>query len=236
MNLDYEISASSSISELNASSDIQPQDKQVIKYKVPYCKELSPENIVAVLTPYEEIIKQLEAFLLWRFPLQSLIFLIYFNICSLLIYLFDLSFVNVLIIILVTIVILAMIHEHKSVVHSFFFPQIPEEKSKFQSNRIYTLTELSHPISTIGSRIYCFYHSCFQKATDMSFLGQFSWISILVCLFVFFKIVKTFWIIVISTNTILILPGIIFHPSVYPKIKDNLNWMMMVISPKLRND
>ena len=234
--MDYELSSSSSTSELNAAAETPPPEELRIKYKVPYIQELSKENIVRVLTPYKGIIDQIQAILLWRWPVQSAILLIYFNIWSLITYLLDLSFINVLIIILVTVVYLAILHRRKGVLSSFFFPPIPTDKDPTAPNRIYSLEEISELFSTVGSRLYCFAQSCLQKATDMSFFGQLSWIAILLCMFVFFKIARTFWICVITVNFFLTVPGIIFRPNIYPRFSDNLQWLMMVISPKIKDD
>ena len=234
--IEYEFSSSSSTSELNAVAETPPPEEPKIKYKVPYIEELSKENIVKVLTPYKGLIDQIQAVLLWRWPVQSTILLIYFNLWSLITYLLDLSFINVLIIILVTVVYLAILHRKKGVVSSFFFPPIPVNKDEEQSNRIYSLEEISELLSTVGSRFYCFAQSCLQKATDMSFFGQLSWIAILLCMFVFFKIARTFWICVITVNFFLTVPGIIFRPNIYPRFKYNLQWLMMVISPKIKDD
>ena len=234
MDDDYS-SSSASESNISALDQIQTEEPK-IKYKVPYCNELSEANIVAILTPHKRIIDQIQAFLLWRWPIQSVIFLLYFNAWAFITYLLDLSFINILIIILTTVVFLAIVHEKKNVLTSFIFPPIPVDKDLDQPNRIYSLPEIAVVISTIGSRLYCFMQSCFQKATDISFLGQLSWIAILSCMFVFFKIVRTFWICLFIINSILIVPGILFRPSIYPRIKDNLQWMMMVISPKEKDD
>ena len=232
--MDLEFSSSSSASELNL--DVTPPEEPQVKYKVPYCPELRKENIVRILTPYKEIVDQIQSLLLWRWPAQLAIIFIYVNACALLAYYCNFSFINILIIFLFTFVMMAIIHEHKGVVSSFFFPPIPVDQDPNAPNRIYSLDEVAGLISTIGSRLYCFYHSCFQKCTHMSFIGQLSWISILLSMFVFFKIMKTFWIVLACTELILVVPGIIFNPNVYPKIKDNLTWTMMVISPKLKDE
>ena len=125
-----------------------------------------------------------------------------------------------------------MIHEHTGRLSSFFFPKIPIDYETDAPNRRYYIEDLSEIISAIGYRLYWFYQNCLQMSTNVSFIWQLLWIMILICLFIFFRIIPTLWINIILTNGILIIPGLIFHPSIYPKIKDNLDMIMLFLSSK----
>lgn len=231
---DFGFSASSSNSEL-AQEAQQHEEQQTIRLNVPYSPELNEQNLVEILTPYKDTIDKIQAFFLWRRPIQLILALLYINFWAIIIYFLNLSIINVTIIITVSLVYIAMIHEHHGVLSSVFFPSVPVDFDSTASNRIYPLENIAHIISVFGSRYYSFYNSCFIKLSDLSFFGQLSWISILVCMFIFFKVVRTFWVVLFLLDGILILPGFLFHPSIYPHISENMNWMLVFVSPKLRD-
>ncbi|EAY02746.1 hypothetical protein TVAG_466060 [Trichomonas vaginalis G3] len=231
---EFGFSASSSNSELNQEAQ-QHDEAQVIKFNVPYAPELSEDYLIEILTPYKETIDKLQAFFLWRRPIQLILVLLYINFWAIIIYLLNLSFINISIIITVSFVYIMMIHERHGVVSNIFFPPVPVDYDSTASNRIYPLENIAHIISIFVSRFYSFYNSCFTKLSDLSFVGQLSWISILVCMFIFFKIVRTFWIVMFFIDGLLILPGFLFNPAIYPSISDNMQWVLTIISPKLRD-
>lgn len=231
-----DISSSSSAQDLNIDNMQPGTEEPPVKFKVPSCQQLEKEHLVQMLTPYKQYIDQFLALVLWRRPIQLILCLIYINTVSFLIYFLHFSFINVLIIFISTITFISLVYVNHNAFTKFFFPPVLTYGEATETNRIFTLEEIAEVISVVGSRIHCFLQSCAIRATDKNIFGQLAWIAILCCMFVFFKVAKTFWIFYGIINAIFIVPGFIFHPAINPSIKDYLKWVMMVIAPKIKED
>jgi len=223
------------MSELNTESLPPIQEEPPVRFRVPSCPELDKDVICQQLKKYEQLIYRFEAIILWRKPIQLIVLFFLVNFVALFVYYFSISIINVFIITVTLIVALILINNSKS----FRFELLPKIESAGnieESNRIFTLEELSVFLSTVGSRVHCFWLSCEKKAKDMSFFGQIIWIGLLTCAFIFFKLARTFWTLLIPLDIIMILPGFLFHPSIHPMIHDYLQWLMMIVAPKVKDE
>lgn len=214
-----------------------PEDLPEIKFRVPSAPFLESQNIKSILQPYEHIIDQIQALLLLRRPVQfgllaflceSFLFICYFavfNFFQFIIFITALYFLTYI-----------LINKYSSFIKDNLFPEIEDRGNEDEPNRIYSLDDISSLLSVFGSRIHTFFLGCKQKAEDPTVFGQIVWIVFVFCFFVIAVIVRTFPLFFLIQHTILFLPGLIFHPQIYPSAIPWLQKLMTTIAPKIKDD
>ena len=116
---------------------------------------------------------------------------------------------------------------------TFFVKYIKKESlEKDESDEL--VDKFTYFLSTIGSRIHCFYLACKQKGEDDSLVSRIIWLWFLSCLFLLTKIISTYSFFFIVTHLILIMTPIYFQPSVYPVFSIYVNKIMELVAPKIK--
>lgn len=215
-----------------------PPEVPEIKFRVPSTPCLDSKNIKKILKPYKKIIDFIQELLLWRRPFQFLLLTFFAESFLFTVYITNMGFFQFVVFLLFLYFIVYII----AVKYSRYiniFPSVEDESyrgSEDEPNHVYSLDELSSLISIIGSRLHTFFLGCKQKAEDPTIFGQIVWVIFLFCFFVIVVIVKTFPILFLSLHAILFLPGIIFHPLIYPSVLPWLQRLMRTIAPKIKDE
>lgn len=219
----------------NLAEIAAPPEVPEIKFRVPSTPSLDSKNIIQILKPYESIIDHIQELLLWKRPLQFGLLTFFAESFLIIVYIADMGFFQFVFFILMiyfTIYIISVKYSNNFA----FFPPIEDRGNEDDPNRIYSLEELSSLISIFGSRLHTFFLGCKQKAEDPTIFGQIVWIFFLFCFFVILVIVKSFPILFLTVHSILYLPGIIFHPLIYPIVLPWLQRLMRTIAPKIKDE
>lgn len=212
----------------------QPPEVPEIKFRVPSAPCLAQEKIAAMLAPYEYAIQQAEAMLLLRRPKEFMDIVLAIQSVLVALYLFSSGLLSDACVIFCLAVLCVIVFKHnRELFMTGIFRPLDDFGRPDEPNRIYTIDEIARFISVIGSRVHCFFLGCRQKATDKTVVGQLLWLSFLSCCFVAASILKTRVVLYFLVNVVLILPGIVFHPAVYPKISSFLTTLMTTIAPKM---
>jgi hypothetical protein len=190
-----------------------------------------------LLRPHAYFLEQAQAILLLRRPVFFGVLVGCVEVCITVTCFFDIPFFAGLTLLFAAFGICdTVIKENEDFFLRVVFPPITDLGTQDEPNRIYPLEDLASFISTVGSRIHCFFLGCSQKSDDPTFLGRLIWILFLVCLFVIFALLPTFVVFVIAAQLILFLPGVLFHPFVYPWISPFLQEVMKSVAPKVKVD
>jgi hypothetical protein len=212
-------------------------DTEEVQLRVPSCPALEIGNIMQWLTPHEYFLQQAQAILLLRRPVFFAALAGCLELSLVVSYFFEIDFFAGLTLLFGLFgASVAVIKAHQDFFLEVVFPPIMDFGSRNESNRIYPLEDLASFISTVGSRIHCFFLGCSQKSDDATFLGRLIWILFLVCLFVIFAVLPTFVVFVVAVQLVLFLPAVLFHPSVYPWIAPILQKLMKSVAPKMKVD
>lgn len=220
----------------NLAEIAAPPGVPEIKFRVPSTPSLDSANIQKILQPYESIIVHIQELLLWKRPLQFGLLIFFAESFLFIVYYTDMGFFQFVLFILMIYFFICIIFLKYSYYVKKFFPPIKDRGNEDDPNRIYSLEELSSLISIFGSRLHTFFLGCKQKAEDPTIFGQIVWIIFLFCFFVILVIVKSFPILFLTVHSIIYLPGIIFHPLIYPTVLPWLQRLMRTIAPKIKDE
>jgi hypothetical protein len=209
------------------------QVEEEIKFRVPSCPELDHANIARILSPYENLIDQVQAILLWRRFSVSAICVGIIELCFRFGKIYQIQFCNGLVLLIAACSLCHFIYRsHREFFLTVVFPPIVDRGGQDESNRIYSLDEVARFISIFGSRIHCFWLGCVQKASDRSVAGRLVWVMFLVCMFTLFTIVPTYLIGYVGVHAVLVLP-VVLHPKIYPLVLPQLQQLLRLIAPKI---
>ena len=170
----------------------------------------NPDELKAKLHEKENIVLGLQGILLFRLIPQFIIIFVLINLVFIICGVLDLTFLAVA-------TLLAIIYTLGKVVYgiagekiiAFFFPSEFDKGTQDQSNHVRSVDDVADLISGCP---------CLQKCPLKCEQGGFpiKRLIVLGVLFLIFCITGTFWLNVIVVNLILILPGVLLHPAVYP--------------------
>jgi hypothetical protein len=216
-------------------ADEVPPDEEV-KLRVPSCPALEVSNIVRALSPYRYVIDQVQAILLWRRPSQFAATFGTVAAVFMVVHLFRLNILSSVVFLTAAGAVAVFVFDsHRSYFVAEYFPPVVDRGQPTDPDRVYSLEELAGAISIIGSRIHCFWLGCVQKATDQSVVGQVIWLLFLLCMFALFAIIPTLLVMEGLALSIVVLPGVLFHPAVYDTMRPTLDQLMRLIAPKVRD-
>jgi hypothetical protein len=217
----------------SSSADDTSQVEEEIKFRVPSCPELDHANIARILSPYENLIDQVQAILLWRRFSVSAICVGIIELCFRFGKMYQIQFFNGLVLLISVCCLCHFVYRsHREFFLTVVFPPITDRGGQDESNRIYSLDEVAHFISIFGSRIHCFWLGCVQKASDRSIVGRLLWVMFLICMFTLFTIVPMSLIGYVAVHAVLVLP-VVLHPKIYPLVLPQLQQLLRLIAPKV---
>ena len=178
----------------------------LLKYK--------PDDFVKVIEPYSEWFFRLESMLFWRRPIPMAILLVIVEFTFIFIRCGHLSFLSVLSMIFAFRYIIELLYrKFGDKISAVLFQPIDLGKEG-ESNRIYPILPFCQRASYLCSVIYnkIVEFKKFIKTTK----GQFVPLILSAVGFFVFWVIGTFWPTFFLVNLILLAPGILMHPQVFP--------------------
>ena len=214
----------------------QPPEIPEIKFRVPSAPWLAKENIARILLPYEYAIQQVQAMLLMRKPREFVVVVMLIEVVFIVLYQLNSGVLSDVCVIISALMLCALVFgQNREYLMENVFTPVEDLGRPGEPNRIYSIDELADLISIVGSRVHCFVLGCQQKASDRTVVGQMLWMFFLLCCFVAAAILRARMVLWFLVNMVLFLPGIVFHPAVYPSIAPFLNTVMVTIAPKVKD-
>lgn len=183
----------------------------------------NPDHVYQVFLPYNKLIDQIQAVLLWRLPIPLIIALLIINIFFFFAHYLEIGALSVfLFFVFLYHTILFISEKFGTTIASFLFPNFnPEEyRNESVSNHIYPLRDITDYFSFLIFKLVTFYEKIFYTKTSLFDALIYSGVAFI--LFLIFYLIDSFWIIFCLTNLIILLPGFIFHPVINPYIKPYL--------------
>jgi hypothetical protein len=204
------------------------------KLRVPSCPALEHSNLCWILRPYELSIQRLESILLWHRPIHFAILLILVELFFLVAVVYSIGSLAVIaVLVAVTVILCFFFRFQDSMFITLLFPPLIPSGSPNASNRIRPIEDIAYLVAIAGSRLHCFYVSVTEMAGDTSFVGRILWILFLTSNAAGCSVIPSSVLFAMFFNVIVILPGIVFHPWVYPTSEPILCLFMDLMAPTI---
>ena len=176
----------------NLSSDTsdEPSSPQTttLALRVPSSPILDKNKIRLFLMPFRSIIQFILYILMFRNPAQYAFILVNVEVIFFIIHYFNFGFLECTMFILFLVFFGKLVYIKNE---TFFVKYIKKESlEKDESDEL--VDKFTYFLSTIGSRIHCFYLACKQKGEDDSLVSRIIWLWFLSCLFLLTKIISTY--------------------------------------------
>jgi hypothetical protein len=182
------------------------------------------------LTPYEEILEQVQAVLFWQNPIVMAILLISVNALFWVVGLQDLSFLPTFFLLLTVKSLLEFLFSEGNPVRApvaQLFPPV----SQTGPYPILKAADIA-PLIASGARAgKNAIETLFPKAGPSLASSALS-LAVLLGLFGFFLLVETFWVSVVVVNAVLLLPAVVFHPKVKEVVRPQIERLWARITVK----
>lgn len=185
------------------------------------CKlqKFRPQQFVDALTPYKNWVDTIQGMLFWRRPIAMGLLLLVVELTFIFIYKADLGALSVLCMAFSFRYIFELVYrQYGETIGVLFFKPLENPGTEEESNHIYPLLPICQRSSFLASRIYDLIYNSPKKETK-SITDYLFPAGVLFVLFVFFSLTGTFWFIFVLVHIILLAPGIIFYPKVFPYVK-----------------
>jgi hypothetical protein len=175
-----------------------------------------PSLFVDALGPYEAVYKAIQGILFWRRPIAMAVTLCTVELLFTMVHVWNLGFVSVATLALSSYYALALVFKIVgSGIITWAFPPINEGEPP-TSNRIYPLLpfcqRISHISSTVADAVERMHEANGRGSIQSLFVSS----SVFAGLFVFFALCGAFWPAFIIVHILLLAPGIVMHPRVFP--------------------
>ncbi|KAK8894801.1 hypothetical protein M9Y10_023239 [Tritrichomonas musculus] len=191
------------------TDDVPTGSCPVLRYK--------PNDFLQVLQPYEEYVFRVEGMLFWRRPIPMGILLAIVELTFIFVRCSHLTFLSVLSMILAFRVIIELLYvKFGSLISEKLFPPI-NPGTEEESNHIYPLLPICQRSSYLASVVYIKVQNAKTALQDNSnTTAKYIGLAGFVGAFFFFWLAGSFWPTFILVNIVLLAPGIIMHPKVFP--------------------
>lgn len=183
-----------------------------------------PNDFLQVLQPYEEYVFRIEGMLFWRRVIPMVIFLAIVELTFIFVKCSNLTFFSVLTMILTFRVIIELIYiKFGSLISEKLFPPIDPGRED-ESNHIYPLLPICQRSSYLASFVYIKVQNAKNALKDANnTMAKYIALAAFVAAFLFFWIAGSFWPTFILVNLIILAPGIVMHPKVFPYCQPYFN-------------
>ena len=171
------------------------------------------DKIKEFLKSKEREIAGIQGILFFRLPVQFAILVLTTNLTLLLVKKFRISCYSIIALLLLLRILWNTFSIGK-ICSKFFFPENVPTGNQDETNRIRSVDEIYNAIISLFSKL-----SEYTREKDTPWKQLVFFLSF----FILFIYVRTFWIIFIFVNLAFFLPGIIFHPAVYPSFQKALS-------------
>ena len=177
---------------------------------------LHKEKIKEFLNSRKREVSGIQGILFFRLPVQFAVLVLSIDFFLLLLSKLKMSSYSVIALLLLmnTLWIVLKKFSIDKILSNFFFPENLQEGSETESNRIRSTDEVYNAIVSLFVKLSEYTR---EKDTPWKKLVFFS------SLFIFFIYTDTFWFIFTIVNLLFFLPGIVFHPAIYPSFQNVLN-------------
>jgi hypothetical protein len=176
----------------------------------------SPSFYMDVLRPYEEVYKTIQGILFHRRPVAFTITISVVELLFTFVYNYDLGFLSLLTLSLSLYFVVQLVFKFTGYgIIARAFPPI-DEGQPHESNRIYPLLPFCQRLSHISSTVVDALVRTREANKAGSIQSLFVSSSVFGGLFVFFALCGSFWPIFVIVNIVLLAPGIIMYPAVFP--------------------
>jgi hypothetical protein len=176
----------------------------------------SPDFWVTKLNPYTEVYKNIQGILFYRRPLAFVAVIFVVETLFYMIGSSELSFLSVASLFLALYYALQLAYfKFGGAFVKTCFPPI-QEGSPPESNRIYPLLPFCQRLSHISSTIVDALEDVCNANKAGSVKSLIGTSGVFALLFLFFAVVGTFWPIFVIVHLVLLAPGIVMHPKVFP--------------------
>jgi hypothetical protein len=182
------------------------------------CKlaRFSPSFYMDVLGPYEAVYKTIQGILFYRRPIAFAITISVVELLFAFVYNYDLGFLSLLMLSLSLYCVVPLVFKFTGYgIIARAFPPI-DEGQPHESNRIYPLLPFCQRLSHISSTIVDALVRTHEANKAGSIQSLFVSSSVFGGLFVFFALCGSFWPVFVIVNIVLLAPGIILYPTVFP--------------------
>jgi hypothetical protein len=174
-----------------------------------------PSYFEEALTPYTNVYEAIQSLLFWRRPIHFAVILVLVELAFFFVSITNLSFLAF------SSLALAFYYVGRAVAVKFgstiarLFPPIDKGKPT-ESNRIYPLLPFCQRFSHISSTFADFIERLHKGAIAGSRVDLIKAVALLGAAFLLFAFAGTFWPIFVVLHLVLLLPGVIMHPKVFP--------------------
>lgn len=192
-------------------------------------EQAEPESLFTVssvqskLRPYTNIYENIQSMLFWRRPIPMIILLVITELILIFIYQSNLGFFSVLSVLITLRYIVELVyHKFGEQISQVLFKEIDRGNAN-EPNKIYPLEPFCKLFVGISNRLYLFVMKLFKDRTPNGLLYS---TTIYFILFIIFWFCGTFSIMFILIHLILLGPGILMHPKVYPYSQKYLKYIL----------
>ena len=207
-----------------------PQEEEAPMGACPLLR-YKPNDFLKVLEPHEQLCFKIEGMLLWQFPIPMAITLAIVELIFIFVGVNHLGFLSVLSMLIAFRTIGELLYKKfGDLVSRTFFPANIQPSNEGESNRIYPLLPFCQRASYLCSVIYIKVNDAKQALADASNkTAKYIALGVAIASFFFFWVAGSFWPTFILVNLILLLPGIVMHPKVFPYSQPYFNKFASVI-------
>ncbi|OHS95217.1 hypothetical protein TRFO_02178 [Tritrichomonas foetus] len=178
-----------------------------------------PNDFVKVIEPYSEWFFRLEGMLFWRRPIPMAILLVIVELTFIFVRASDLGLFSVLSMIIAFRYIIELLYKRfGDLITQFLFQPIDEGKEG-ETNRIYPILPFCQRGSYLCSVIYIKIQDFKKALKENSAKAKMIALGASIGAFFFFWVCGTFWPVCIFVNLVLLAPGIVMHPQVFPHVE-----------------
>jgi hypothetical protein len=178
-----------------------------------------PSFFLAKLQPYERAYKVIQGILFYRRPYVFAAVLAIVELTFLAIGTFNLGFLSIASLAFALYWTgLIVFDQFGADISAICFPPIDEGEAP-TSNRIYPLLPFCQRISHISSTAVDAIERAHQSAKTRGIVGMAIGVAIQAIVFFVFAIVGTFWPLWVIVHIVLLAPGIVMHPRVFPAVE-----------------